>query len=119
MGQKKDKRGQNNDEHELQESSQTSSPFIGVQRIPGRSHTNRLSGLRLQAAVSVRAATLECAAGIEEQSHRSRAPQRGDLSIILDPQGECHPDRTDAVLFRTASVSGCVLLRKKAAAQAT
>jgi hypothetical protein len=48
MGQKKDKRGQNNDEHELQESAQTRSPFLGVQRIPGRSHTNRLSGLRLQ-----------------------------------------------------------------------
>ena len=51
MGQEKDKRCQDKDEEELQESTQTHSPLIWVHRIPGRSHTNRLSGHRLQVAV--------------------------------------------------------------------
>jgi len=66
LGQQKRKRSQNNDEQELQESAQTYSPLLGVHRIPGSSHSNRLSGLGLQAAVSVRAATFWCAEGIDE-----------------------------------------------------
>jgi hypothetical protein len=38
MGQEKDKRCQNNDEQELQESTQTHSPLIWVHRIPGGFH---------------------------------------------------------------------------------
>ena len=75
LGQEKDKSCQNNDEEELEESGQTHSLLIGVHRIPGRSHTNRLSGLRLQAAVSVRAAIFYCAGRIDERvvehDHRS------------------------------------------------
>jgi hypothetical protein len=44
-GQQKNKACQNNDEQELQESAQAHSPFVGVHRTPGSSHSNRLSGL--------------------------------------------------------------------------
>jgi hypothetical protein len=66
LGQEKEKRRQNNDEQELQESAQTDSLLLGVHRIPVSSHSNHLSGLRLQAAFLVCAATFSCAEGIEE-----------------------------------------------------
>jgi hypothetical protein len=42
LSQEKDKRCQNNDEQELQNPGQAHSSLIGVHRIPGSSHSNRL-----------------------------------------------------------------------------
>ena len=107
MGQEKDKHCQNNDEKELQESTQTHSPLIWVHRIPGRSHPNRLSGHRLQVAVQS-ALPLYIVRRRDRRVDSSNMivdPERlsaGILSIVLCPLEECHPDVTHAVLFRTA-----------------
>jgi hypothetical protein len=86
LGKQKDKACQSNDEEKLQNSGQPHSLFVRVHRTPGSSHSNRLSGLGLQAAVSVRAALFRAPKGsknkVVEQGCRFRAPRRGNLSIV-------------------------------------